>query len=70
LIRYAIDGELCRACGVCAKLCPHQAISVTDLEGEKSYVITSERCRKCGACREACAFGAIKVTQEQPCLST
>jgi NADH:ubiquinone oxidoreductase subunit F (NADH-binding)/(2Fe-2S) ferredoxin/NAD-dependent dihydropyrimidine dehydrogenase PreA subunit len=80
LIRYAIDSELCRGCGACAKACPCQAIIRRDLQGGKSYAIDSALCRKCGACREACPFGAIRIAreealgeevlQEEPCPST
>jgi NADH-quinone oxidoreductase subunit F len=70
LIRYTIDGELCRACGACAAACAHQAITRRELHGEKSYAIDSELCRKCGVCREACLFDAIRITREEPCPST
>jgi NADH-quinone oxidoreductase subunit F len=70
LIRYTIDPQQCRACGACAKLCPHEAIALQVYEGRKSFVIASERCQKCGTCREACAFDAVRILQEQPCSST
>ena len=56
LIRYEIDRERCKGCGVCAKKCPVKAIA-----GEigKTFIIDQDRCIKCGACKLNCRFKAI-----------
>ena len=64
LIQYRINVEKCRACGLCRKACPVDAIW-----GEKKtpHVIDQSKCIKCGACLEACPtkFGAVeRVTGE------
>ena len=56
LLQYTIDEVLCKACGLCKKVCPTDAIS-----GERKvpHVIDQNKCIKCGACMEKCPFNAI-----------
>ena len=56
LFRYQIDEKACKACGVCRKHCPVQAIT-----GQKKvpHVIDQEKCTLCGTCHEKCPFSAI-----------
>ena len=56
LIKIKINPDLCKSCGICAKLCPTTAI-----RGEKKvpYEIDQSKCLKCGACVEKCPFKAI-----------
>ena len=56
LFRYEIDPEACKACGLCLKHCPVEAIS-----GEKKvpHVIDQEKCTHCGTCLDKCPFGAV-----------
>ena len=58
LIQYAIDPEKCKACLICVKKCPQQAIS-----GEKKQPqeIDQEKCIQCGVCRDVCKFEAVTV---------
>jgi len=55
-LQYVIDTEKCRSCGLCAKVCPVNAIS-----GSRTakYAIDQTKCIKCGACMARCPFGAI-----------
>jgi len=57
LIRFAIDGTMCKGCMLCAKKCPVGAIS-----GDKGglHYIDQTLCKKCGICVDACRFQAIK----------
>ncbi len=57
LFRYEIDAEACKACGICLKDCPEEAIT-----GEKKvpHVINQEKCTLCGNCWEKCPFTAVK----------
>jgi len=56
LFRYEIDPEACKACGICKKNCPADAIT-----GEKKvpHVIDQEKCTLCGTCFEKCPFDAV-----------
>lgn len=58
LVRYEIDPERCKACGICRKRCPVDAI-----EGAPKVVhrIIQEKCIRCGTCYEVCPkkFGAV-----------
>ncbi|HZJ82701.1 MAG TPA: NADH-quinone oxidoreductase subunit NuoF [Clostridia bacterium] len=56
LLQYTILEDQCKSCGLCAKVCPVNAIS-----GEKKqpYVIDQDACIKCGACLDKCPFDAI-----------
>lgn len=57
LFRYVIDPEACKACGICLKNCPADAIT-----GEKKvpHVIDQEKCTLCGTCWEKCPFTAVQ----------
>ncbi len=52
---HVIDASLCTLCGLCAEVCPNDAIS----EGEDAYVIDPELCTDCDLCTEECPVEAI-----------
>ena len=58
LITYSIDPEKCKACMLCVKNCPAEAISG---EAKQPQVIDEESCIRCGACRDFCKFEAVVV---------
>lgn len=53
---YFVDAEKCKGCGVCARICPADAIT-----GERKlpHTIDIVKCAKCGTCIEKCKFDAI-----------
>jgi NAD-dependent dihydropyrimidine dehydrogenase PreA subunit len=55
-MRPRINLEFCKACGICARICPAEAIS-----GERGvpYEIDLEKCSDCLRCLEECPFDAI-----------
>ena len=64
LIAYYIEPEKCKACLLCRKKCPAQAI-----DGEKRtiHIIDQDKCTKCGVCLDVCPkkFDAVlKITGE------
>ncbi|MBN1104235.1 MAG: 4Fe-4S binding protein [Deltaproteobacteria bacterium] len=63
LIRYSIDEDKCKGCGLCKKNCPADA--VTEVE-KKRFVIDQEKCIRCGACFAVCPdkFSAVIKTSE------
>jgi len=58
LITYMVDPEKCNGCGVCLRVCVHNAITGNKKE---VHVINTQLCQKCGICRSECKFDAIKV---------
>jgi NADPH-dependent glutamate synthase beta subunit-like oxidoreductase/glutamate synthase domain-containing protein 3/Pyruvate/2-oxoacid:ferredoxin oxidoreductase delta subunit len=57
----------CRDCGLCETLCPQNAISRRELEGEAyEYVVDAERCIGCGFCSDACPCGIWRLTENEP----
>jgi len=65
LISYYIDPEKCKACMICLRQCPTEAIA-----GGKNqiHVIDQEKCTKCGTCFEVCPsrFGAVRRISGEP----
>jgi len=58
LITYRIDPEKCKACLLCNKNCPQEAIVG---EKKKPQTIEQSKCVKCGVCRDVCKFEAVTV---------
>jgi NADP-reducing hydrogenase subunit HndC len=58
LITYHIDPEKCKACLLCNKNCPQDAISG---EKKKPQTIDQSKCIKCGVCRDVCKFEGVIV---------
>ncbi|MGM0688119.1 MAG: NADH-ubiquinone oxidoreductase-F iron-sulfur binding region domain-containing protein [Bacillota bacterium] len=65
LIDYYIDPEKCRACMICLKQCPADAIIG---EKKKIHIIDQEKCTKCNTCFEVCPprFNAVKKISGEP----
>lgn len=57
LTSFTIDGNLCKGCSKCQRVCPAGAIQGKIKE---TFRIIGDRCIKCGACIDACPFKAIK----------
>jgi len=65
LISFYIDPEKCRACGMCFKKCPAEAID----GGKKMiHIVDQEKCTNCGTCFEVCPakFGAVTKISGEP----
>ncbi len=61
LIKYDIDINNCIKCGICAKYCPTNAITVVR---RKSFDIDLNKCVGCRACENVCPKKVIKVKNE------
>jgi len=66
------DEPRCKACGICARVCPTQCIWIERATDEKGrpkakpagFWIDLTICMSCGFCAEFCPFDAIKMNQE------
>jgi heterodisulfide reductase subunit A len=54
-----ISPEKCTGCGLCARVCPYNAI-IVNKEQKRSEVIEAA-CAGCGTCGAECPFGAIEM---------
>lgn len=52
---YRIIRDRCSVCGLCADVCPVEAISQIGI-----YKITPQKCISCGLCKDACPSNAIQ----------
>lgn len=58
------DMEKCILCGLCARKCPQECITV-DRTGEKTWSIDRDKCVQCGACIDACLkFKALSTADD------
>ena len=65
LISYYINPDKCKACMICLRKCPAEAI----IGGKNQiHVIDQEKCTKCGTCIEVCPsrYGAVKKISGEP----
>ena len=60
--RAVVNGDICVACGCCARVCPLSAIQIW--HGIRAEV-NGERCVGCGKCAKECPASVIKI-QEVP----
>ena len=56
LLKFEVDEDACKKCGLCFKACPVEAIT---WEKKQPARIDTETCIKCMACFEKCRFDAI-----------
>ncbi len=57
LIQFRVDGEKCKSCGLCRKVCPAEAIT---WEKKTPAAIDLQKCIRCRLCIQTCKFGAIE----------
>lgn len=59
LLKYAINQDKCKGCGLCSKQCPVDAINGNLKE---AHFIDINKCIKCGSCIEVCRFNAVEIS--------
>ena len=65
LISFYIDPQKCKACMICRRKCPAEAI---DGGKNRIHIIDQDKCTKCGTCFEVCPsrFGAVARISGEP----
>ena len=59
-----VDEEECASCGICASVCPEEAITVNDIA-----VIDPLKCTGCGSCVDECPNKAISLAESKEVVS-
>jgi len=59
-ITAEVDPDQCNSCGLCAKVCPYNAISV-DKKAKTAAKVTEAACAGCGTCAAECPTLAISM---------
>jgi len=59
-ITSRVDEDKCTSCGICAKVCPYNAITV-DKKNKRPAVVIEAACAGCGTCAAECPFDAIEM---------
>jgi NADH-quinone oxidoreductase subunit F len=65
LVSFYIDPEKCKACMMCSRQCPSEAISGGK---DRIHVIEQDKCTRCGTCFEVCPsrFRAVSRISGEP----
>lgn len=59
-ITSRVDESLCTSCGICAKVCPYNAITV-DRKNKMPAKVIEAACAGCGTCSAECPANAIEM---------
>ena len=59
-ITSRVDEDKCTSCGICAKVCPYNAITV-DKKNKRPAVVIEAACAGCGTCAAECPSDAIDM---------
>ncbi len=56
LLKFEVEADLCKKCGLCFKACPSEAIS---WKKKEVAIINKDNCIKCMTCFDKCKYSAI-----------
>lgn len=55
-----VDEDKCSGCAICVSICPFEALSVREVDGDTVAHVEKALCMGCGSCAAACPSGAIQ----------
>ena len=60
-----VDKAKCISCGLCVRVCPYGAMSITkDESSKRSSTVDTEKCHLCGLCVASCPQKALTMPEE------
>jgi coenzyme F420 hydrogenase subunit beta len=62
-ISWVVDSELCLGCGICAGICPREAIEMVVSKGVFSPSVKSELCNNCQVCVKVCPGYSVDLSE-------
>jgi 2-oxoglutarate ferredoxin oxidoreductase subunit delta len=66
-IRYRIEEDLCKGCGLCVSVCPKKVLEIAKKVNSKGYFpayqARPEDCISCAICCTMCPDTAITITE-------
>jgi len=73
----SLNKSLCNGCGLCAEICPHEAITVIPAEIDEGHLLIKptidfdlDSCVLCGECAALCPLNALKMKIDKREVST
>lgn len=60
-----VDLKKCIGCGICAKVCPENAIKMVKVKSETKQQTNYDFCKGCGICAAECPVKAIEMELEK-----
>jgi dihydropyrimidine dehydrogenase (NAD+) subunit PreA len=66
-IELEVNENLCKGCGLCCKICPYEAVSLSSSKGSgrTTAIIHPDKCEVCGLCVQLCPTQAIKYIEKR-----
>lgn len=59
-----VDKTKCIACGLCVKVCPYEALTITkDEAGKRTSTVETDKCHLCGLCVATCPQRALTMPE-------